>query len=108
MPQAWSKKRERQYEHVKESQKDEGRSEQTAKRIASRTVNKQRAQEGEADQKSKTSTNDKSPGQRGGKQSGSGPRGRTKAQLYEDAKRQNIKGRSSMSKAQLEKAVKGS
>jgi hypothetical protein len=106
MPQqAWSKKRERQYEHVKEGLKERGRSEGTAEEIAARTVNKERARSGEADQKSKTSTKDISSGRRGGLRSHSGPGGRTKAQLYEEAKKKNIEGRSSMTKAQLEKAV---
>lgn len=106
MPQqAWNSKRERQYEHVKESQKQEGRSEETAEEIAARTVNKQRARQGEADQKSSTSTKDISAPRRGGKRSGSGPGGRTKEQLYADAKRQGIKGRSKMNKKQLEQAV---
>ena len=106
MPQqAWSKKRERQYEKVKGSLKDQGRSEGTAEEIASRTVNKERARSGEARQKSKSSTDDISSGRRGGKRSGSGPGGRTKQQLYNEAKQKNIKGRSSMSKAELEKAV---
>jgi hypothetical protein len=98
MPQqAWSKKRERQYEKVKGSLKDE--------EIASRTVNKERARSGEAKQKSKSSIQDKSSGERGGKRSGKGPGGRTKQQLYNEARRKNIKGRSSMSKSELEKAV---
>jgi hypothetical protein len=106
MPQeAWSKKRERQYEHVKSSMKDEGRDEGTAEEIAARTVNKERARSGEADQKSKSSTDDMSSGQRGGKRSGYGPGGRTKEQLYNEAKKKNVKGRSSMSKSELEKAV---
>jgi hypothetical protein len=106
MPQqAWSKKRERQYEKVKGSLKDQGRSEDTAEEIASRTVNKERARSGEAEQKSKSSIQDKSPGERGGKRSGRGPGGRTKQQLYNEAKRKNVKGRSSMSKSELEKAV---
>jgi hypothetical protein len=106
MPQkAWSKKRERQYEHIKEGLEDRGRSEDTAEEIAARTVNKERARSGEADQKSKTSTDDISSGRRGGLRSHSGSGGRTKDQLYEEAKKQNIKGRSSMSKAELEKAV---
>lgn len=106
MPQqAWSNKRERQYEHVKAGQREEGRSEETAEEIAARTVNKERAQSGEARQRSRTATKDISAGRRGGKQSGSGPRGRTKAQLYQDAKRANIEGRSKMNKAQLERAV---
>ena len=106
MPQqAWSKKRERQYEEVKGSLKDQGRSESTAEEIASRTVNKERARSGEAKQKSKSSTQDMSSGERGGKRSGKGPGGRTKQQLYNEAKKKNIKGRSSMTKSELEKAV---
>ena len=105
MPAGSSKKRERQYEHVKDSAKKRGESEKRAKEIAARTVNKDRAQSGEAKQKSRTSTNDVSPEHRGGKRSHSGAQGRTKAQLYEDAKRQHVKGRSSMTKAELEKAV---
>jgi hypothetical protein len=106
MPQkAWSKKRERQYEHIKEGLEDRGRSEDTAEEIAARTVNKERARSGEAEQKSKTSTDDLSSSRRGGLRSHSGSGGRTRDQLYEEAKKQNIKGRSSMSKAELEKAV---
>lgn len=107
MPSEWSSKRERQYEHVKESQRREGRSEERAKEIAARTVQKERAQRGEARQSSPASTRDISPGRRGGKQSGSGPRGRTRQQLYEDAKRLNVQGRSKMDKVQLERAVAG-
>ena len=106
MPQkAWNKKRERQYEHIKEGLEDQGRSEDTAEEIAARTVNKERARAGEADQKSKTSTDDISSGRRGGLRSHSGSGGRTKDQLYEEARKKNIKGRSSMTKAELEKAV---
>lgn len=106
MPQQqWSKKRERQYQHIKSSQEQQGRSEDRAEEIAARTVNKERARSGESRQKSRTSTKDVSSGHRGGKRSGSGPVGRTKAQLYSDAKRQGIEGRSKMTKAQLEKAV---
>ncbi len=105
MPAGSSPKRERQYEHIKDSAKDRGESEERAEEIAARTVNKDRAQSGEAKQKSRTSTQDVSPEHRGGKRSHSGAQGRTKAQLYEDAKRQHVKGRSSMSKAELEKAV---
>jgi hypothetical protein len=106
MPQqAWSKKRERQYEHIKDGLEERGRSEGTAEEIAARTVNKERARSGEAKQKSKTSTDDISSSRRGGLRSHSGAGGRTKAQLYEEAKRKNIEGRSSMSKAELEKAV---
>lgn len=105
MPKAWSSKRERQFEHVKESLEDQGRDEQTAEQIAARTVNKERARAGESEEASATSTEDISSGRRGGLRSGKGPGGRTKAQLYEDAKRQGIEGRSSMSKAELERAV---
>lgn len=105
MPQAWSKKRERQYEAIERSLEDQGRSEQTAKQIAARTVNKNRAQAGEAKRASKTSTQDISPSRRGGLRSHSGAQGRTKDQLYAEARKKNIKGRSTMTKAQLEKAV---
>ncbi|MBF4766194.1 plasmid stabilization protein [Nocardioides agariphilus] len=106
MPQqGWSKKRERQYEHIKEGLEGRGRSEDTAQEIAARTVNKERARHGEARQASRTSTDDISSSRRGGLRSHSGPGGRTKAQLYEEAKRQNIRGRSSMTKAELERAV---
>jgi len=105
MPRAWSGKRERQYEHIKEGLEDRGRSERTAKQIASRTVNKERARSGEAKTSSRSSTHDISSGRRGGLRSHSGSAGRTKEQLYNEAKQKNIKGRSSMNKAQLEKAV---
>ena len=106
MPQqAWSKKRARQYEHIKEGLVDRGRSEDTAEEIAARTVNKERARHGEARQRSRSSTDDISSGRRGGLRSHSGSGGRTKDQLYEEAKKKNIKGRSSMSKSELEKAV---
>jgi hypothetical protein len=107
MPQeAWSAKRERQYEHVKESEKKQGRSTKRAKEIAARTVNKERARSGEAKQSSRTSRQDISSGRRGGMRSGtSRPKGRTKEQLYNEAKRMNISGRSKMNKAQLQRAV---
>jgi hypothetical protein len=107
MPQrAWSNKRERQYEHIKESEKKQGRSTKRAKEIAARTVNKERARSGEARESSRTSRRDISSGRRGGQRSGrSGPRGRTKEQLYNEAKRMNIEGRSKMNKAQLQRAV---
>lgn len=106
MPQeAWSKKRERQYEHVKQSQKEEARDEDRAEEIAARTVNKERARSGESDQASKVSTHDISASRRGGQQSGHGPRGRTKDQLYADAQRAGIKGRSTMTKAELQRAL---
>ena len=106
MPQrAWNKKRERQYEHVVEGLEERGRSEDTAEEIAARTVNKERARAGEARESSRTSTDDISSSRRGGLRSHSGSGGRTKAQLYEEAKRKNVKGRSSMSKSELERAV---
>jgi hypothetical protein len=108
MPQsAWSAKRERQYEHVKESEKRQGRSTKRAKEIAARTVNKERARTGETKGRpSRTSTHDISSGRRGGLRSGtSRPKGRTKEQLYAEAQRMNIEGRSRMSKAQLQRAV---
>jgi hypothetical protein len=107
MPQeAWSTKRERQYEHIKESEKKQGRSTKRAKEIAARTVNKERARSGESRSRSRTSTRDMSSGQRGGLRSGTRrTKGRTKEQLYNEAKRRNIPGRSQMSKAQLQRAV---
>ena len=107
MPQsAWSAKRERQYEHIKESEKKQGRSTKRAKEIAARTVNKERARSGEARGRSRTSTRDMSSGRRGGLRSGTRrPKGRTKEQLYNEAKRRNVPGRSQMTKAQLQRAV---
>lgn len=107
MPQqAWDAKRERQYEHVKQGLEDRGRSEDVAEEIAARTVNKERARTGETRQASRTSTRDISSGRRGGLRSHSGSGGRTRDQLYEDAKRQGIRGRSRMSKAELAEAVR--
>jgi len=106
MPQqAWNKKRERQYKHIKEGLKEQGRSEEKAEEIAARTVNKERARSGEAKQHSRTSTKDISSGRRGGLRSHKGPGGRTRDQLYEEAKRKGIEGRSKMNKKQLERAV---
>lgn len=106
MPQqAWSQKRERQYEHIKEGLKERGRSEDTAEEIAARTVNKERARSGEARTASRTSVDDLSSGRRGGLRSHSGPAGRTYRQLYEEAKDRGIDGRSRMSKAQLERLL---
>ena len=105
MPEAWSAKRERQYQHIKDSQLDKGVSEDEAEEIAARTVNKTRAQEGESDDASRTSLEDKSPSERGGERSHSGAQGRTKEQLYEDARRQDVEGRSTMTKDELEDAV---
>jgi hypothetical protein len=106
MPQqAWNAKRERQYEHIKEGLRERGESEDKAEEIAARTVNKERARAGEAKQSSRTSTQDISSGRRGGLRSRKGPGGRTKAQLYNEARHRNIPGRSKMNKAELEKAV---
>ena len=107
MPQkAWSAKRERQYEHIIESEKEQGRSTKRAKEIAARTVNKERARSGEAKESSRTSRRDISSGRRGGLRSGTNrPKGRTKEQLYNEAKRMNIAGRSRMNKQQLQRAV---
>ncbi|HWL43969.1 MAG TPA: hypothetical protein VNQ73_13595 [Ilumatobacter sp.] len=106
MPQrAWSAKRERQYEHIKGSLRERGESKDTAEEIAARTVNKERARHGEARESSRSSTDDISSGRRGGLRSQSGPGGRTYRQLYNEAKQRNIKGRSSMNKAQLERAL---
>ena len=106
MPRAFSAKRERQYEHIKDGLLDRGESEDTAEEIAARTVNKERARAGEARQSSRTSTEDISSGRRGGLRSNRGPGGRTYRQLYQEAKDAHIDGRSSMSKAQLERALK--
>jgi hypothetical protein len=106
MPQrAWSSKRERQYEHIKEGLEERGRPEDVAEEIAARTVNKERARAGEAKQASRTSTQDISSGRRGGLRSHRGPGGRTKAQLYAEARKKNVHGRSKMTKAELERAV---
>jgi len=107
MPQkAWSAKRERQYEHIKESVEDRGGSEKKAKEIAARTVNKERARSGEAKTSSRLSREDMSSGRRGGQRSGTNrAKGRTKEQLYNEARKLNIEGRSSMNKAQLQRAV---
>ena len=99
-------KRARQYEHIKDSAKDRGASEDRAEEIAARTVNKERARSGESRTRSKTSTKDISSGRRGGLRSHrKGPRGRTRDQLYAEAKDKNIEGRSKMNKAQLQRAV---
>jgi hypothetical protein len=109
MPQqAWNAKRERQYEHIKESERKQGRSTKRAKEIAARTVNKERARSGEAEESSRTSRRDMSSSRRGGLRSGTNrPRGRTKEQLYNEAKRMNVRGRSRMNKQQLQRAVDG-
>jgi hypothetical protein len=105
MPAGSSPKRERQYKHIKDSVKKRGGSNARAEEIAARTVNKERARSGEARTASRSSVKDVSSGHRGGKRSHSGAQGRTKEQLYNEAKRRNIRGRSSMSKAELERAL---
>lgn len=106
MPQkAWSAKRERQYEHIKESLEDRGTRESKAKEIAARTVNKERARAGEAKQASRTSVSDISSGRRGGLRSHSGPGGRTYDQLRNEASQHGVKGRSKMNKSQLLEAL---
>ncbi len=99
-------KRERQYEHIKESEREQGASTRRAEEIAARTVNKERARHGESKQRSRASIDDISSGRRGGLRSGKpGPRGRTREQLYEEARSLGVSGRSRMSKAQLQRAV---
>ncbi|SDK83093.1 plasmid stabilization protein [Nonomuraea jiangxiensis] len=105
MPRGSSSKRERQYKHIKDSAKKRGQSTKRATEMAARTVNKERARAGESRTASRTSTKDMSSSRRGGLRSHTGAGGRTRDQLYAEAKRRNIKGRSSMSKAQLEKAL---
>ena len=106
MPQkSWSKKRERQYEHIKEGLLDRGETEDTAEEIAARTVNKARAQAGEAQEPSRLSLEDISSSRRGGLRSS--PGGRTFDQLYEEARKKKVKGRSRMNKAELRKPVDG-
>lgn len=107
MPQkAWSAKRERQYEHIKEGLRERGTSKDKAEEIAARTVNKERARKGEAKESSRLSRTDISSGRRGGLRSGTRrPRGRTRDQLYEEAKSLGIQGRSKMNKEQLQRAV---
>jgi hypothetical protein len=106
MPQkGWSAKRERQYQHIKGGLKARGDSESEAEEIAARTVNKERARHGESKTRSRSSTHDISSGRRGGLRSHQGAGGRTRDQLYAEAKRKGIAGRSTMNKAQLERAV---
>src|SRR5881394_3798881 len=101
-------KRARQYEHVKSSEKRQGRSERRAKEIAARTVQKERARSGESRTRSRSSTQDISSGRRGGRRSGTtGPKGRTRDQLYNEARQLGIEGRSRMNKTQLQRAISG-
>ena len=107
MPQnLWSNKRERQYEHIKTGLLRKGKSKNLAEEIAARTVNKERARNGEARESSPTSTGDISSGRRGGLRSHKGEGGRTYAQLYQEARSHGVKGRSGMRKAQLEAALR--
>ncbi|ARZ66252.1 plasmid stabilization protein [Streptomyces sp. HU2014] len=105
MPRGSSPKRERQYEHIKESAEERGESTERAKEIAARTVNKERARSGESRTASKSSTQDMSSSKRGGQRSHSGAQGPTYDQLYAEAQRRNVDGRSSMNKAQLKRAL---
>jgi plasmid stabilization system protein ParE len=106
MPKAWSAKRERQYEHIKDGLEERGTAEDKAEEIAARTVNKERARAGEAKESSRLSRDDISSGRRGGLRSGTRrPKGRTRDQLYEEAKDKGIEGRSKMNKEQLQRAV---
>lgn len=105
MPRGSNAKRERQYEHIKDSAQDRGASPKRAKEIAARTVNKNRAQAGESKTASRSSTKDMSPQKRGGQRSHSGSQGPTRDQLYNEAKQRGIKGRSKMTKQELSKAL---
>jgi hypothetical protein len=107
MPAGSNSKRERQYEHIKKSAQDRGESSGRAEEIAARTVNKERARSGESRTASRTSTEDMSSGKRGGQRSGKGSQGPTYDQLYEEAKRKGVKGRSDMNKSQLQRALGG-
>lgn len=107
MPTEWSKADERRYRHVRDGERAAGRSEKRAEEIAARTVNKERARSGRSATASRSSIRDISSSQRGGRRSHSGPGGRTKAQLYGEARRRGIKGRSTMNKAELERALGG-
>ena len=105
MPQRWSSKRERQYEKIRQSARERGESPSRAEEIAARTVNKERARSGESRRASRTSTKDVSSGHRGGKRSGHGAGGPTKDQLYNEARQRGLKGRSKMTKRQLQNAL---
>ncbi len=101
-------KRARQYEHIKQSERDQGASERRAEEIAARTVNKEKARSGESRTSSRTSINDMSSSRRGGQRSGTNrPKGRTREQLYQEAQQLGVEGRSKMNKSQLQRAVDG-
>lgn len=104
----WSEKRERQYEHIKQGLEKSGKGEDIAQEIAARTVNKERARHGESREQSRSSTDDISSGRRGGLRSHAGEGGRTHSQLYNEARQRGVKGRSSMNKAELERALRRS
>ncbi|GAA1546151.1 hypothetical protein GCM10009730_64050 [Streptomyces albidochromogenes] len=105
MPKGSSPKRERQYEHIKESAEERGAGTKRAKEMAARTVNKERARSGESKTASKSSTQGKSASQRGGQRSGSGSQGQTYDELYAEARRRGIQGRSSMNKSELQRSL---
>lgn len=106
MPKEWTDKQERKYEHIKDSAQDQGKPAKTAKRVAAATVNKERARKGQTKTASRSSVQDMSSSKRGGQRSGTNrPKGRTKEQLYNEAKRRGIEGRSKMNKAQLQNAL---
>ncbi|MGX1886666.1 plasmid stabilization protein [Streptomyces sp. NPDC055287] len=105
MPEGSSSKRERQYEHIKESAEERGAGTKRAKEMAARTVNKERARSGESRTASRSSTQGKSPSQRGGERSRSGAEGQTYDQLYAEARRRNVQGRSSMNKSELQRSL---
>ena len=107
MPREWTDKQERKYRHIKSSEKKSGRSEDKAEQIAAATVTKERARKGQSKTSSSSSTKDSSSSSRGGRRSHSGPGGRTRDQLYGEAKRRGIKGRSKMNKAELAAALGG-
>lgn len=108
MPKEWTDKQERKYEHIRDSEKKQGKSTKKARSIAAATVNKERARKGQTKTSSKSSTQDMSSSKRGGQRSGTDrPKGRTKEQLYNEAKRRGIEGRSKMTKDQLQKALAG-
>jgi hypothetical protein len=106
MPRQWSDKEERQYRHIRDQAEERGTDEDRAEEIAARTVNKERARKGKTKTASRTSLEDMPSSKRGGQRSHSGPKGRTKDQLYQEARRKNIEGRSKMTKAELERALK--